>query len=64
MSRHRRSRSTDGGATLLPLTIGGEEWARFTANADEAVATESDSAATYHLSIALVSGTLKYWAAE
>lgn len=57
-------RSTDGGATQLPLTIGGEELARFTANANEAVATESDAAATYYLSIALASGTLDYRVAQ
>ncbi|MEO0061546.1 MAG: hypothetical protein RLZZ08_106 [Pseudomonadota bacterium] len=53
-------RSTDGGASKLPLTIGGEAWAVFTANAQEAVGTETVAGASYYLDIALVSGTLAY----
>ncbi len=53
-------RSTDGGATRLPLTIGGSAWAQFTANCCEAVWEESDAAARLYLDIAPTSGTLTY----
>lgn len=53
-------RSTDGGVTCLPLTIGGSVWARFTANCCEAVWEESDAAARLYLDIAVTSGTLTY----
>ncbi|ONF96436.1 hypothetical protein [Sphingomonas jeddahensis] len=57
-------RSTDGGATAVPLTAGGAPWARFTANANEAVADESEAGATYHLSATLLGGTLTYRVAQ
>lgn len=53
-------RSIDGGATLLPLTVGGQEWASFTANANEAVGEESVAGAAWYLAITLASGTLAY----
>lgn len=53
-------RSTDGGATKLPLTIGGQSWASFTANAQEVVAEESEAGASYYLAITLSAGTLGY----
>lgn len=53
-------RSTDGGATRHPLTIGGSAWARFTANACEQVWQEYDPAAALFLDIALSTGTLVY----
>lgn len=58
------NRSADGGITRQPLTIGGEPWAVFTANANEAVAVESEAGATYSLDIALASGTLTYRVAQ
>ncbi len=57
-------RSIDGGATRVPLTAGGERWGRFTGNANEAVTDESEAGATYHLAIALQSGTLAYRVAQ
>lgn len=57
-------RSTDGGATRQPLTIGGEPWAQFSANANEAIGEESDAAASYYLDIQLATGTLAYRVAQ
>lgn len=53
-------RSGDGGATWLPLTAGGQPWGRFTANANEPVAEDSDGAATYRLVVTIASGALDY----
>lgn len=53
-------RSTDGGATRQPLTLAGDPWGVFTANANEPVALETEAGASYSLDIALVSGTLAY----
>ena len=53
-------RSTDAGATRLPLTAGGLAWAAFSANANEPVAEESVAEAAYYLDVTLVSGTLAY----
>lgn len=53
-------RSTDGGVTKLPLTVGGSTWAQFTANCCEAVWDESETGATLYLDVALSSGTLTY----
>lgn len=58
------SRSVDGGATKLPLTVGGAAWGSFTAPAQEPVGEESEAAATWWLDIALVSGTLSYRVAQ
>lgn len=57
-------RSVDGGATMLPLTAGGAEWASFAANAQEIVAVESAAAATYHLAITIASGSVGYRVAQ
>ena len=57
-------RSTDGGATKLPLTVAGASWGSFTANCNEPVAEESDAAATYYLSITLASGSVTYRVAQ
>ncbi|MCC2980702.1 hypothetical protein [Sphingomonas sp. IC4-52] len=57
-------RSVDGGATALPLTAAGARWGRFTANANEAVADESEVGATFYLSVTLVAGTLTYRVAQ
>jgi hypothetical protein len=53
-------RSTDGGATLNPLTVAGEPWARFSGNACEPVWEENDAAARLYLDITLASGSLSY----
>lgn len=53
-------RSSDGGATLLPLTLAGEPWASFTTNVNEAVAEEAGPGASYYLQITVTSGTVAY----
>jgi hypothetical protein len=53
-------RSTDGGATKLSLTAGGQPWAIFTANANEAIGEESVDGASWWISAAIGSGTLAY----
>lgn len=53
-------RSVDGGATKLPLTIGGSAWAVFHGNCNEAVADESEAGATYYLQLTPASGTIAY----
>ena len=53
-------RSTDGGTTRLPMTIGGSGWGSFQGNCNEPVAEESVAGATYYLAIAVTSGTLSY----
>lgn len=57
-------RSTDGGTTSHGLTVAGEAWAEFSQNANEAVAIESSTAATYYLDIVLASGSLTYEVAQ
>lgn len=57
-------RSTDGGATKLPLTVAGQSWAVFTGPANEAVVEETVSNATYFLTVSLTSGTLTYQVAQ
>lgn len=57
-------RSADGGATTLPLTAAGARWGRFTANANEVVADESEAGALYYLSATLLGGTLAYRVAQ
>jgi hypothetical protein len=53
-------RSLDGGATLQPLTLGGQPWAIYTTNANEPVGEETVAGATYYLDVALSSGSLAY----
>lgn len=53
-------RSTDGGATKLPLTVAGQSWAVFTGPANEPVVEETVSNASYFLAVTLNSGTLTY----
>jgi hypothetical protein len=60
----RLLRSTDGGTTKLPLTIGGAEWGRYRSNACEPVWEESESTARFYLDIQLSSGTLTYRLAQ
>lgn len=57
-------RSTDGGATRLPLTVGGQIWGQFTGNCCEAVWEESESGAALYLDITLASGAATYRLAQ
>lgn len=57
-------RSSDLGATRQPVTIGGEPWGHFTANACEPAWIESEADAHLYLDIALTSGTLSYRMAQ
>ncbi|MBB4153890.1 hypothetical protein GGQ80_001796 [Sphingomonas jinjuensis] len=57
-------RSTDGGATKQPLTVAGQPWGVFTANANEIVAEETVEGATYYLTITIASGLLSYRVAQ
>lgn len=56
----RVMRSTDSGATLLPLTAGGLPWGSFTANCCEAVWEESATGAELYLNISIANGSLTY----
>lgn len=60
----RLLRSIDGGATKQGLTIAGDPWAVFTANANEAIGGEGDVGATYYVDAVLTSGTLSYRVAQ
>ena len=53
-------RSTDGGATKLPLTAAGQGWGAFGANVNEPVGEETVAAARYYLQITLTSGSVTY----
>lgn len=53
-------RSLDGGQTLLPLTLGGQAWASFSANACEPLWEEHEDGATLFLAVTLTSGTVSY----
>jgi hypothetical protein len=53
-------RSVDSGATKLPLTIAGQPWGVYTGNANEEVAEETVTGATYYLEFALTDGTVDY----
>jgi hypothetical protein len=57
-------RSTDGGVTKLPLTVGGTSWGQFTANVCEPVWEENEAGAALYLDVALTSGTLTYRLAQ
>lgn len=57
-------RSVDGGATLLPLTVGGQSWANFSSNCNEPIGEESVAGASYYLAIAVTAGTLAYRVAQ
>ncbi|WP_225207527.1 hypothetical protein [Novosphingobium huizhouense] len=58
------SRSTDGGATRLPLTLAGTAWAQFSANACEPIWEEPEAGATLYLEVTMTSGTLIYRLAQ
>ncbi|MCB5425822.1 hypothetical protein H0274_11170 [Altererythrobacter sp. CC-YST694] len=57
-------RSVDGGTTKLALTAAGINWGKFTTNACEPVAEESQQGATYYLDVVLASGSLDYEVAQ
>jgi hypothetical protein len=57
-------RSTDGGATLHPVTAGGLAWGRYAANACEPVWEELEAGAQLFLDITLTSGTITYRIAQ
>jgi hypothetical protein len=57
-------RSTDGGATKLPLTVAGQPWGVFAGNANEVVAEEMAEGVTYYLAITIASGSLSYRVAQ
>jgi hypothetical protein len=58
------TRSTDEGATRLPLTAGGLPWGVYTANACEQAWFESEEGAELYLEIALASGEVDYRIAQ
>ena len=58
--RVRVLRSVDGGTTLDALTLAGEPWGVFTANANEPIAEESVAGASYYLELSLLGGTVIY----
>lgn len=54
-------RSTDGGQTWNPETVGGGVWASFTAPCQEAIDSEDDTGTLYRLACtAYTSGTITY----
>ena len=53
-------RSVDGGATRVPVTMVGQAWGVFTANACEPVWSEHEAGAELYLQIGLTQGTLSY----
>ena len=57
-------RSTDGGVTLHPVTVGGFAWGYYTANACEPVWDEQEAVAQLHIDITLISGTISYRIAQ
>lgn len=57
-------RSVDGGATRLPLTVAGQDWASFAGNAQEIVGEEGTAGAAWFLQVALEGGTLTYRVAQ
>lgn len=60
----RLLRSTDGGVTKLPLSLGGAAWASFTANVCEPVWEDNEAAATFYLQLIPASGTIAYRLAQ
>ena len=57
-------RSTDGGATLVPLTMGGGSWGVYSGNCCEPVWDESEAAASLWLQITVTAGSLTYRIAQ
>ena len=56
----RLLRSTDGGATRVPLRVGGAAWAEYTQPGCEQAWAETEQGASFFLDIALVSGAVSY----
>jgi hypothetical protein len=56
----RLLRSTDDGATKVPLRVGGADWAEYTASGCEQAWTETEEGASFYLDIALQSGAVTY----
>ncbi|MCB2048918.1 MAG: hypothetical protein KDE32_11930 [Novosphingobium sp.] len=57
-------RSTDGGATKHPVTVGGFSWGRYTTNVCEPCWEEQEAGAQLYLDISLVSGAVDYRIAQ
>lgn len=60
----RLLRSTDGGTTRLPLSLGGAPYATFTANICEPVWEENEAGATFYLQLTPASGSILYRLAQ
>lgn len=56
----RLLRSTDGGATHMPLRVGGSPWAEYTSSGCEQAWSETEDGASFYLDIALQSGAVSY----
>ena len=56
----RLLRSTDGGATRVPLRVGGATWGEFSQSGCEQAWLETEEGASFYLDVALDSGTLDY----
>jgi hypothetical protein len=56
----RLLRSTDGGATLNSLRVGGMPWAEYTTSGCEQAWVESEAETSFYLDVSLESGTLDY----
>ena len=56
----RLLRSTDGGATQVPLRVGGATWGEFSQSGCEQAWFETEEGASFYLDVALDSGTLDY----
>jgi hypothetical protein len=57
-------RSTDGGITQVPVTMGGAVWALYSGNCCEPVWDESETIAQLSLAIVITQGTLAYRLAQ
>lgn len=57
-------RSTDGGITSLPITIGGAPSGVFSTNCCEAIWDESEVGAQLYLRMTIISGTINYRVAQ
>ena len=57
-------RSTNGGTTMLPLTMGGATWGLYTSNCCEPVWDESEASAQLYLQLSLTSGSVTYRLAQ
>lgn len=53
-------RSLDQGASMAALTVGGQAWASYSANANEPIGEETVADACYYLAVTLSSGSLAY----